>query len=102
MIFYHHTKRENVKAILSEGLKLSRAIASPLFPTRIFLCINDKDFTDKGICLRVIIPDEKVVCPSHLGMGNFDGQFLKLAEDIPPEWIELIDSNMEQMTADKK
>ena len=105
MIFYHYTKPENVESVLSEGLKLSRASYTPAC---ICLCINDKDWAPKEewaplvVCLRVTIPDEKVVYFSYLDMGNFNGKVLKLAEDIPPEWSELIEIDVEQMKVDTK
>ena len=88
MLFYHYTPLENVESVRSEGLKLSCERASPpSVPTRICLCINENDWASKGICLRVNIPDDKIIYPSYLGKGNFNGSVLEFSEDIPPEWI---------------
>ena len=85
MIFYHHTKTENVVAILSEGLKCSTSLAC------VCLCVNGTEWACKGpSLLRVNIPDEKVVHHSYLGRGNFNGSVLEFTQDVPPEWIELV------------
>lgn len=97
MIFYHHTKTENVVAILSEGLKCSISLAC------IWLCVNNTNWASKGASLlRVIIPDEKVVHCSYLGRGNFNGIVLELTQNIPPEWIELVSNSGEQVSTGEK
>lgn len=90
MIFYHFTKPEHVESILAEGLKLERSNSSHLFPPRIYLCVNDKDWAfDGGCLLQVTVPDEKIIWITQPG-GNFNTKVLTLAEDVPPEWIALV------------
>ncbi len=90
MTLYHFTKPEHVQSILTEGLMLERSNHSLLCPGRIYLCVNDKDWAFDGACLlQVTVPDEKIIWITHPG-GNFNGRVLELADDVPCEWIVLV------------